>query len=157
MADGSFFASDEYGPYIYRISATGEILGAIQPPRAIVPLDADGNYFFTSAVGWSSLSKRIFLAHSDNLLLPILLAVLPKNDQADPVTGRVANQGFEALTISPDQKSLWATLQSGTVQDGGSGDFRSRYTRMLHYDISNVAVPVLVGEYGKLNRTDLLQ
>lgn len=69
--------------------------------------------------------------------------------QADPVTGRVANQGFEGLTISPDQKSLYAMLQSGTVQDGGTTDFRSRWTRIFHYDISDAANPALVGEWGE--------
>lgn len=53
LADGSFYVSDEYGPYIYHVSATGVFLGAIQPPRAIVPLDANGNYFFTSDVSSS--------------------------------------------------------------------------------------------------------
>lgn len=37
-----------------------------------------------------------------------------------PASGRVPNQGFEALTITPDGKTLYAALQSGTVQDGGS-------------------------------------
>lgn len=38
-------------------------------------------------------------------------------------------------------------LQSGTVQDGGSGDNRSRWTRIFHYDILDVANPALVGEW----------
>ncbi len=32
MSDGSFFVSDEYGPYIYRFSADGRMLSAIRPP-----------------------------------------------------------------------------------------------------------------------------
>jgi hypothetical protein len=32
LADGSFFVSDEYGPYIYRFSASGKMLPAIRPP-----------------------------------------------------------------------------------------------------------------------------
>ena len=56
-------------------------------------------------------------------------------------------QGFEALTISPDNKYLYAMLQSATVQDGGSSDFRGKYTRMVQYDISNPLQPSLVGEY----------
>ncbi|TFY75187.1 hypothetical protein EWM64_g8824 [Hericium alpestre] len=38
-ADGSAWVSDEYGPYIYRFSAEGDILQTIQPPAAIVPMD----------------------------------------------------------------------------------------------------------------------
>ena len=37
MPDGSFFISDEYGPYIYRFSPTGRMLGAIRPPDALIP------------------------------------------------------------------------------------------------------------------------
>lgn len=33
---------------IYYLSASGTLLSAIQPPEAIVPLDAQGNFYFTS-------------------------------------------------------------------------------------------------------------
>ncbi|KAG6879231.1 hypothetical protein C0992_004292 [Termitomyces sp. T32_za158] len=46
--DGSFWVSDEYGPYIYRFSATGQLIQTIQPPKAILPLDKNGNLLFTS-------------------------------------------------------------------------------------------------------------
>ena len=38
MPDGSFFISDEYGPYIYRFSAEGRMLSAIRPPDAFIPM-----------------------------------------------------------------------------------------------------------------------
>lgn len=82
--DGNLWVSDEYGPFIYYVSAAGEFLSAIEPPRAILPLDTNGQRFFTSA--------------------------------QDPATGRVANQGYEALTTTPDNKYLYAMLQSATVQ-----------------------------------------
>ncbi|KAH0098277.1 3-phytase, partial [Aureobasidium melanogenum] len=37
-ADGSFWVSDEYGPYIYHFSASGKMLQAIRPPNAYIPL-----------------------------------------------------------------------------------------------------------------------
>lgn len=37
-ADGSFWVSDEYGPYIYRFAADGKMVEAIRPPDAIVPI-----------------------------------------------------------------------------------------------------------------------
>ncbi|KAF8883997.1 esterase-like activity of phytase-domain-containing protein [Infundibulicybe gibba] len=49
-ADGSFWISDEYGPYIYKYSADGNLLQAIQPPTAITPHDSHGALNFTSAV-----------------------------------------------------------------------------------------------------------
>lgn len=36
--DGSFWISDEYGPFVYRFSAQGRLLQAIRPPDAFVPL-----------------------------------------------------------------------------------------------------------------------
>ncbi|KAG6909435.1 hypothetical protein DXG01_000589 [Tephrocybe rancida] len=46
-ADGSFWISDEYGPYIYKYSSDGQLIETIQPPQAILPLDSDGDLFFT--------------------------------------------------------------------------------------------------------------
>src|SRR5262249_46961909 len=37
LPDGSFFVGDEYGPYIYRFSATGQLISAIRPPEAFIP------------------------------------------------------------------------------------------------------------------------
>ena len=44
----SFWASDEYGPYIYRFSAEGALTQTIQPPAAILPM-VDGALNFTGA------------------------------------------------------------------------------------------------------------
>lgn len=46
--DGTFWISDEYGPYIYRFSADGHLLQTIQPPDAVLPRDATGALNFTS-------------------------------------------------------------------------------------------------------------
>lgn len=46
--DGSYWVSDEYGPYIYRFSGDGQLIQTIQPPSAILPRDSDGNLNFTS-------------------------------------------------------------------------------------------------------------
>ncbi|KAF8887862.1 esterase-like activity of phytase-domain-containing protein [Gymnopilus junonius] len=47
-SDGTFWISDEYGPYIYRFSADGNLIQTIQPPQAVLPLDKKGNLNFTS-------------------------------------------------------------------------------------------------------------
>ena len=39
--------SDEYGPYIYLMSAEGALIKAIQPPEAILPM-VKGKINFTS-------------------------------------------------------------------------------------------------------------
>jgi hypothetical protein len=36
-ADGTFWISDEYGPYIYQFGPKGKMLNAIQPPAAYLP------------------------------------------------------------------------------------------------------------------------
>ncbi|KAK0493541.1 esterase-like activity of phytase-domain-containing protein [Armillaria luteobubalina] len=46
--DGTYWVSDEYGPYIYRFSGDGQLIQTIQPPSAILPRDAEGNLNFTS-------------------------------------------------------------------------------------------------------------
>lgn len=35
--DGTFWVSDEYGPYVYKYSASGKMLQAIRPPEAYIP------------------------------------------------------------------------------------------------------------------------
>src|SRR5882724_10155445 len=47
MPDGTFFISDEYGPYIYRFSAEGRMLSAIRPPDAFIPM-RNGKQNFSS-------------------------------------------------------------------------------------------------------------
>ncbi|KAJ6500963.1 esterase-like activity of phytase-domain-containing protein [Mycena sanguinolenta] len=110
-ADGTYWLSDEYGPYIYLFTADGHIIQTIQPPAAILPMDSKGNLNFTANV--------------------------------DPATGRAANQGFEGLTLDPLTSTLYAILQSGTIQDGAA-----QYTRLFAYDVSqpSFAVP-LIGEW----------
>lgn len=47
--DGTFWMSDEYGPYIYLLSSKGKILKTITPPEAAIPR-INGTVNFTSAV-----------------------------------------------------------------------------------------------------------
>jgi hypothetical protein len=125
MPDGSFFISDEYGPYIYRFSAEGRMLSAIRPPDAFIPM-RNGKVNFSS-----------------NNPGPGGKPPVPAN----PDTGRQNNQGFEGLALTPDGRFLAAILQSATRQDGGISPETRRYTRMVFYDISNIERPTLVREY----------
>ncbi len=124
--DGSFYISDEYGPYVYRFSADGKLLSAIRPPDAIIPKRNGADSFASNnpAVGQ------------------------PTPAPADPVTGRQNNQGLEGLSLSPDGKTLFTLLQSATRQDGGNGAGTAtrQYTRLFAYDITG-ATPTLKAEY----------
>ena len=125
MPDGSFFVSDEYGPYIYRFSAQGKMLSAIRPPEAIIPHRKGVDHFSANAPA----------------------AGAKKPEPANPETGRQNNQGFEGLALTPDGKYLVAILQSATRQDGGDKPETRNYTRVLYYDISNVDQPKLAAHY----------
>jgi hypothetical protein len=125
MGDGSFYISDEYGPYIYRFSADGRLIAAIRPPEAFIPKRNGKDSFSSDNSGPGAAGPK------------------PKS----PDTGRQNNQGFEGLTVTPDGKFLVAALQSATRQDGGSAPETRRYTRMLYYDISDPSHPALAREH----------
>jgi hypothetical protein len=125
LPDGGFFIGDEYGPYIYRFSATGRMLAAIRPPEAFIPQRKGRDHFASNNPG------------------PGAAAPDPRN----PERGRQNNQGFEGLSLAPDGRFLVAALQSATRQDGGTAQETRRYTRMLYYDLSNTDLPRLVREY----------
>jgi hypothetical protein len=46
--DGGFYVGDEYAANVYRFDAKGRLTGVIVPPRAVRPLDANGDPDFTS-------------------------------------------------------------------------------------------------------------
>jgi hypothetical protein len=127
MADGSFWVSEEYGPYIYHYAADGKLLGAIRPPAAFIPMRKGEENFASNNPPAGSEGPK----------------------PANPESGRQNNQGFEGLALGPDGKHLYALLQSALVQDGGNGGSSpTRFnTRLLAYDISDPAAPKLAGEY----------
>ena len=127
-ADGSFWVSDEYGPYIYRFSAAGTMLSAIRPPDAFIPLRNNTESF-------SADSPPIY--DESEVITP-----------ADNPTGRDNNQGFEGLTASPDGTKLYTLIQSALNQEGGLGKSNQRENaRFLVYDVSDPTNPVYEAEY----------
>jgi hypothetical protein len=125
MPDGTFFISDEYGPYVYRFSAEGRMLSAIRPPDAFIPMRNGKQNFSSNNPG------------------PAAQAPSPK----DPDTGRQNNQGFEGMARTPDGKFLVVILQSATRQDGGNTPETRQNTRVLYYDIADLNNPKLVREH----------
>lgn len=117
--DGTFWLSDEYGPYIYRFGPAGNMIQAIQPPLAFIPMRNGSESF-------SSDNPPIYANETDD--------VIP----ADVDSGRVNNHGFEGLTTSPDGKNLYVLLQAATHQDGGESKSTERYTRLLQYSINGL-------------------
>jgi hypothetical protein len=129
--DGTFWISDEYGPYVYHYGAAGKLLNVIRPPEAFIPrrLDSNGN----PVENFSANSPPIGATYNTG----------------NPVSGRQNNQGFEGLAISPDHNTLFVLLQSALIQDLNINDIKHtrRNTRMLVYDISTSSSPRLIHEY----------
>ena len=125
-SDGGFWVSDEYGPYIYKFSATGRMERAIMPPPAYIPR-RNGSLSFSAA------SLPIY--DQDGVVIP-----------EDPTTGRANNQGLEGLTATADGKTLYALLQSALNQEGGPNNPSRKQARLLEYDISS-SDPKYRGEY----------
>ena len=130
-----FWISDEYGPHIYHYGKDGNLISIIQPPDAIVPRDSTGNLNFTAAedpaTGRSPNQGTNFETILPRTILMLCLLYL----------------GFENLTLDEATLTLYAMLQSATIQDGGNSKTTSRHTRLLAWDVSNPSNPVFKGEW----------
>lgn len=104
LPDGRFYVSDEYGPFIYRFSPAGELLGTFEIPASLLPKR-----------GGAFPRPNQFTAASA------------------PDSGRRNNRGLEGLSLTPDGKRLFAMLQSPTMQDAGGGA-GGRNTRLVVFD-----------------------
>lgn len=109
--DGSGYIGDEYGANIYHFNASKKIDAVLPIPAALKPRDAGG------------------VANYDASSAPA------------PTDGRRSNQGFEAVSISPDGTKLFAMLQSATIQDSGGGNQGRQQTRVLTYDLTGGPLP----------------
>ena len=113
--DGSFWISDEYGPYIYQFSNDGKMKRAIRPPEAVIPR-RNGTVSFNAASPPTYDEERVI-------------------NPEDPQSGRANNQGLEGLTVSADGKTLYALVQSALTQEGGPDDATRGQARLLEYSI----------------------
>jgi hypothetical protein len=126
LPDGGFIIGDEYGPYVYRFSATGRLLAVIRPPEAFIPKRNGKDNFSSDNPGPGAKSPE------------------PPN----PESGRQNNQGFEGLTLTPPRgRFLVVALQSATRQDGGTSPETRRYARILYYDVADLDRPKLAREH----------
>lgn len=79
--DGTFWVSDEYGPYVWLFDGNGTIISAIRPPEAIVPKRNGSDSF-------SADSPPIWEDQDDDDVSP-----------ADNPTGRDNNHGRRSLFL----------------------------------------------------------
>lgn len=68
---------------------------------------------------------------------------------ASPLTAfcSIAYLGFEGLTSSPSGSTLYALLQSATIQDGGSDKTTNRHARLFAWNVASSGAANLVGEW----------
>lgn len=104
-ADGGYYVSDEYGPFIYRFNAAGVLQDVLVPPMALIPKSGP-TYPRVNNFG-------------------LAIAQIP---------GRYVNRGLEGLSITPDGKKLVTVLQSPCIQDGQNRN-PSRNTRIVVFDV----------------------
>lgn len=81
-------------------------------------------------------------------ITPFIGGKLNFTSATTPDTGRAGNQGLENLTLDRKTNTLWAMLQSATIQDSVKGSkTTNRYTRLLAYDVTIPLKPRLISEY----------
>jgi hypothetical protein len=94
---GTFFVSDEYGPYVREFDRTGRLLRRIPLPKKFRLDPVNGHP-----------SGDVDAAGNSNELYP-----------AFNVTGRQANRGMEGLAITPSGRMLVGIVQNALLQDHG--------------------------------------
>lgn len=105
--DGGCFLCDEYGAFVFRFDAAGVLVATLSPPAAWIP--------------------RIGAAYGSR--------TVDFSGNTTPTSGRKVSSGLEGVAVSPDERRLFAILQSPLMQDHG-GDAASRNTRLLVFDIA---------------------
>lgn len=116
--DGGWFVCDEYGTFVYKFTARGELEYTLEPPAAILP--KRGNY--PGAIAFTATNA--------------------------PTSGRRNNRGLEGLSITPDGKRLLSILQSPTIQDVGGGNLgRNTRLLVFDVDPASATFQRAIGEY----------
>ena len=89
--DGSFWISDEYGPYIYRFDNRGKMVQAIRPPDALIPTRNGSERLVNVTMFINDILTMISFSANSPPTYNQNLTIKP----ADPTTGRQNNQGLE--------------------------------------------------------------
>ncbi|KAF8915283.1 esterase-like activity of phytase-domain-containing protein [Mucidula mucida] len=112
-ADGSFWISDEYGPYIYRFSDDGNLIQTIQPPEAILPYDSKGNLSFTSdddperGRGANAGFEGLTIDAENQILYAMLQAATIQDGGGDKTTSRYTRLvAYDVSDVSSERPAL---------------------------------------------------
>lgn len=118
--DGTFFVSDEYGPYINEFNRQGHLLRRIPVPAKFLIANPTGDVYSQDG----STSTEL--------------------DPSLNTSGRQANRGMEGLAISPDGRYLFGLMQNALIQDNGLTSAvppgrRGLNSRLLKFDLQTGA------------------
>jgi hypothetical protein len=115
--DGTYWVSDEYGPYIYHYTDNGTLIQTIQPPEAFLPLSADGILNFTSVVdpvtgrGGNKGFEGLTIDVENNILYAMLQEATIQDGGGDKTTAQftrmVAYDIASATTVRPTLVGEW--------------------------------------------------
>ena len=111
---GTFFVSDEYGPYLFEFDRQGHLLRRVPVPARFLIANPSGD---VDEAGNS-------------------LELYPTNN----TSGRQANRGMEGLAITPSGRLLVGIMQNALIQDNGLNSAtppgrRGVNTRIFTYDL----------------------
>jgi hypothetical protein len=163
--DGSFWISDEYGPYLYHCRHSHVIQCSLYhivethvSGTSLVLLQSPKLTFVTPTV--DSVGKMIGAIQPPAAYLPLRNGSLsfssnnpPYYDQdrklnpVDGPSGRMNNRGLEGLTIDGSGRNLYALMQGALNQEGGLTKQTERHARLLKYDITVASKPRYAREY----------
>jgi hypothetical protein len=112
-----------------------------------IAIMSDGRFFISDEFG-----PNIYCCAADGRIVDVIVppkAFVPycggkicfSEEDAKPARGRAPNDGFEGLSLSPDERELYVLLQSPLVQDRKGKSTAQRYTRLLVYDVSKTRTP----------------
>jgi outer membrane autotransporter protein len=127
-------------------AATGPSAGRISLDAEGLARRLDGSFYVSDEYGpniyYFNASGRLQgVLGIPDAFRPVTNGQVNFSSVTPPDTGRRNNQGFEALSLTPDGRSLVTILQSATLQDSGPGQQQRANTRILVYDISTNPTP----------------
>lgn len=127
-------------------AATGASAGRISLDAEGLARRLDGSFYVSDEYGanvyyFSATGQLQGVLGVPEALRPRTNGQLNFNSLSPPDTGRRNNQGFEALSLTPDGRSLVTILQSAPLQDSTANQQTRANTRILVYDVAANPVP----------------
>ncbi len=154
LSDGSLEDGDvEFSSVTSLTLPTGETFDALNPDPEGIAIGEGGQIYISSERDLFG-NPAIYTVSDDGVVdgeLPVDAKFQPNTDGTNGVRN---NLGFESLTISPDQKTLWTATESALAQDGDrSSTELGSAARIVRYDLeTGLPVAEYIYEVDKIAR-----